>query len=78
MPKIYERDHISYSHRLRRAFGFWLHLQFLQSVQYLVSSYQSAENKSPRSRRAKKAFDSNDTAPSGARMTVFSYAGRVV
>ena len=33
-----------------------------------------AENTSPRSRRAKKAFHSNDTAPSGARMTTGSEA----
>lgn len=32
------------------------------------------ENKSPRSRRAKKAFHSNDTAPSGARITTGSEA----
>ena len=35
----------------------------------IVPSIIQAENRSPRSRRAKKAFDSNDTAPSGARMT---------
>ena len=33
-----------------------------------------AENTSPRSRRAKKAFHNNDTAPSGARMTTGSDA----
>ena len=33
-----------------------------------------AENTSPRSRRAKKAFHSSDTAPSGARMTTGSEA----
>ena len=33
-----------------------------------------AENTSPRSRRAKKAFHNNDTAPSGARITTGSEA----
>lgn len=40
----------------------------------IVPRIIQAENTSPRSRRAKKAFHNNDTAPRGARMTTGSEA----
>lgn len=40
----------------------------------MVPTIIHAENTSPRRRRAKKAFHSSDTAPSGARMTTGSEA----